>query len=76
MKKCEAQIMEYKPFIMGGKVYSTKKCENEATCYSVGKTKAEKKGIPMYLCDNCLDKFLESNPDYSDTIKTDITTTL
>lgn len=65
MKRCEAIITEYRPFIVGGNAYHKSQCENKATIIVYPKIEIDGEGVdPMYVCDICYNEFKKLNPDY------------
>jgi len=65
MEQCEAIVIEYRPFIMGGNVYDKKRCVNDATIVVFPKVEIDGENVdPMYLCDTCYNEFKKLNPDY------------
>lgn len=65
----QCETMKPAPFAMGGCCdKATHRCRNDATHQVVGKTKKEKKQPPMMICSDCLEVFLDRNPDYKDCV--------
>lgn len=72
-KRCQAEITEYRPFVMGGPVHQTRRCENVPAFLAVenqpgndGRTGA------MTICRECLAVFQKEMPaDYATLVRID-----
>lgn len=65
MSQCEAKVRTYRPFVMGGPVFTNfERCKDEATIRVFPDPDRDGNQPPMVLCGRCYAEFKILNPDY------------